>query len=198
MAVSFKIDTDRLFATLVYIASRKPRGLDVYKLCKLVFLSDKLHLVRYSRPITGDTMLAMEFGPVPSHVYELLKQLLADATDEPEVLKLHDYLAVDRSFRHPRFSAKALPEFTEFLAKSDMRVLDEVIELHGNKTFDELKAMTHDMPAWRTAWNNPERSINNPEMSFEELFDEDSEAMAGACEEMNENFQLRQVFSELV
>jgi uncharacterized phage-associated protein len=189
MAVEFQFDFDRMLAAMVYIAAQKPRALDMYKMCKLIFLADKLHLVRYSRPITFDKIKAMEFGPVPSNTYDFLKALLAKA---PEAHLLAEYLAVDSAYQYPRISMIQPLDFPEYLSRSDMRALDEVVELHGNKTFPELYNLTHEMPAWKKAWNNPERTANNPPMAFEDLFEDDSEAIAGAKSEMVENFEIQQ------
>ena len=196
MAVAFQYDFENAKAAMVYIASKEPRSLDVYKLCKLVFLADKLHLVRHGRPITGDNFCAMEYGPVPSNTYRVLDRMVSENFTDERVVDLSSHLAIDRSFAYPRFSVKqeAPIDFGEFLSRSDMKALDEVIELHGNKSFDELKALTHEMPSYKRAWHDPERQANNPGMPYEDLFEEDSDAMRGASEEMIENDRLRKVF----
>jgi uncharacterized phage-associated protein len=191
MPVSFEYDFDRALAATVYIASRNLRNLDKYKLCKLIFLADKSHLVRYSRPITGDFFCAMEYGPVPSDTLNILNDLLSGTIDQ-RVQRLMDCLEVDRSYRFPHFRSKKKLDFENYLSPSDIQVLDEIVRLHGEKTFDELKALTHEMPAYRKAWS--ERYSNNPRMAYEDLFAEDGEAMQGAYEEMIENDELRQAF----
>ena len=197
MPVVFTFDFERALAAMVYVATKNPRSLDTYKMCKLIFLGDKLHLVRYSRTITGDTICAMEFGPVPSSTYNLLKALVAGSTEEKNAEQLAHYLSVDKSFYYPRISGSGKPlDVREFLSKSDLRALDEVVELHGDKSFDELKALTHEMPSWKKAWNDPDRTAKNADMAFEDLFLEDSDTLRGSCEEMIENFELRKAFGE--
>jgi uncharacterized phage-associated protein len=197
MAVEFQFDFDRALAAMVCIAIQAPRSLDTYKMCKLVFLADKIHLVRYSRPITGDSMCAMEYGPVPSSIYNLLKSLIAGNVNDHQTQVLARHLRVDKSFQYPRFSIiEADLDLKEYLSNSDMRALDEVVVLHGSKSFDELKALTHEMPSWKNAWNNPEKTSKNPSMTFEDLFLEDSDTLRGSQEEMLENFELRKAFGE--
>ncbi len=70
--------------------------------------------------------------------------------------------------------------------------MSSVSETHGKKTFSELWRLTHDIPAHKNAWaDKPDSS--NP-MAFEDLFEEDDEALTGAFEEMIENSKLREAF----
>jgi len=190
MDVRFQFDFERALAAMVYIASKQVSGLDMYKLCKLIFLGDKLHMVRFGRPITGDAIRAMDYGPVPSEVYDALKGLTASA-ENARVLALSEHLTVDRHYEHPRFALKHPVDFGYFLSASEMNALDEVIAAHGAKGFEELYALTHEMAAYKQAWEQ-RGSSRNPLMSFEDLFTNDSDAIAGAKEEMLEDYEMRQ------
>jgi hypothetical protein len=82
--------------------------------------------------------------------------------------------------------------FEDSLSHSDIQALEETLKKHGDKTFDELKSLTHEMPAYRKAWGDGES--RNPAMMYEDLFTEDGDAMSGVLEEMIENYELRQAF----
>jgi uncharacterized phage-associated protein len=192
MTVSFEYDFDRALAAMVYIATKGVSDLDKYKICKLIFLADKLHLVRYSRPITGDVICAMQHGPVPSQTLNILNDLIAEDTRDTRVSLLQGYLEVERKYYYPRFTARQTLDFEEYLSQSDIQALEETLHKHGKKTFDELKALTHEMPSYIEAWGS--RDCNNPRMRFETLFVEDSDAIQGALEEMVENDELRNAF----
>jgi uncharacterized phage-associated protein len=196
MSVRFEYDFDSALGAMVYIASKNLRNLDKYKLCKLIFLADKSHLVRYSRPITGDVLCAMEYGPVPSTTLNLLTDLIQEVYVDNRVSVLSRHLTVDKNFRYPHFSVRESCDFSQLLSLSDIDALDQTIEFHGNKTFEELKALTHEMPAWKNAWSQS-YSRNTP-MKFEDLFAEDGDAISGAFEEMIENDKLRDAFSKRV
>jgi len=43
------------------------------KLSKLLYFVDKEHLLSYGRTVIGDRYIKMEFGPVPSSGYNLMK-----------------------------------------------------------------------------------------------------------------------------
>ncbi len=130
MAVEFKFDFKRTLAAITYVASKNVPELTTYKLCKLLFLADKYHLVRYGRPITGDIYVAMEDGPVPSAVYDLLKFLLANRTPNARAAALIDHLQIDKKFRYPRIQAKKRFDADE-LSRSDITALDRAIKTYG-------------------------------------------------------------------
>jgi uncharacterized phage-associated protein len=195
MTVGFAFDFERALAAMVYLASKRPPNLDKYKLCKLIFLADKYHLVRFSRPITGDHFCAMEYGPVPSNVLSLLDDFLEEKWDEEHVARMREYLEADTSYKYPHFQFRQNGfDFDQDLSISDRQALDEVLRRHGEKSFEELKGLTHEMPAYKEAWENPERSSKNPKMRFESLFLEDGDAIRGADEEMIENEHLKRAF----
>ena len=192
MAVRFEFDAEKAIAVVCQIASARLPGLTKGKICKLIFLADRLHLVRYGRPITGDDLCAMDHGPVPSKTLNLLSAFELEA-DDPNVGRLAQFVALDRRFLYPHFQSIREPEM-ESLSPSDLKVLDEVIRDHGGKTFKELRALTHDFEAYKKAWEA--RTSNREFMRFEDLFeDEDPDAIDGAKEEMLENSLLREAFT---
>lgn len=197
MMASFEFDFEKAFAALLYLAS-KPKDVpefDKYKAAKLLFLADKYHVVRYGRPILGDFYCAMEYGPIPSKILDLLKEITgpeARRETTEEVTRLLNSLDIDRRYKYPRLVAKG-PVNLDSLSKSDLMALDHVIAVHGRKTFDELKALTHAMPAYRKAWAKLDGTAAPP-MSYEDFFDEDSDAIEGAFEEMIENDMLKNSF----
>lgn len=186
-AIKFKLDREKAREAIAYLASRSGE-LDVYRVCKLLFLADKYHLVRYGRTITGDQYFAMPHGPAPSIILRNLKSFL----DDPEAPWLSSVLTIDRTFQNPRFVAVSPPEL-DYLSQSDVNALDVVLERFGSKSFPELRALTHEMIAYQNAWNNRGNRKSAP-MNFEDFFEEDSDAIAGVLEEAIEDSQLRKAF----
>jgi uncharacterized phage-associated protein len=192
MPVRFKLDVDKTVAAIVFLAASGTRDLTKYKIVKLLFLADKYHLVRYGRTITGDRICAMDHGPVPSVALDALNAFLGTDKANPqarEIAKeLSQYITVDDKYRNKHFNAWRTCDYQRSLSPSDLGALDAVVKEHGAKSFDELKAMTHEMFAYRKAWG--ERACDNPVMNFEDLFVEDPDAIEGAYEEMIENYEL--------
>jgi uncharacterized phage-associated protein len=203
MDVHFPFDFDKALEALVYLASRKIEAFDKYKASKLLFLADKYHLVKYSRPITGDQYFAMYHGPAPTKMLNLMNWAIDEKNHDPQVQALLKALTIDRSALYPRFSGKGTDREYECLSKSDKGALDEIVKRFGSKTFAELKALTHEMVAYEKAWSKRKRGWGGKKkglqgsvpMAFEDFFEEDSDAVSGAREEMMEDFKLRRAFS---
>jgi|HubBroStandDraft_5_1064220.scaffolds.fasta_scaffold111638_2 uncharacterized phage-associated protein len=195
MAARFSFDFDKALATMVYLSSAGIRDLTKYKICKLVFLADKYHLVRFGRPITGDRLCAMENGPVPSETLNLMNALIQDSFKDDRVAAMSRHLVLDRAYSNPRFSLRQELPLEEFLSASDLTSLEITVAAHGHKSFDELKALTHEMPAYKRAWQGRENQA--PTIGYEDLFLEDSDAIEGALQEMIEDDDLRKAFGVL-
>lgn len=193
MPLEFQLDTDKVIATAVYISSQNIPELTVGKMMKLIFLSDKYHLVRYGRPITGDHYEAMQDGPVPSFAYNVFKEVVRKpVTDQGR--KLYQSLTIDTTYELPRFSARAEFDANQ-LSRSDILAIDETLKQFGNKHFEELSSMTHAMAAYDKAWRSRGFLSRKAPMKFEDFFEDDAGAIAGAKEEMIEDHHLRRSFA---
>lgn len=194
MSLEFQLDMEKTIAASVFIASKNPPELTVGKMMKLLFLADKYHLVRYARPITGDHYDAMNDGPVPSFAYDLFKQVLRNPFT-PQGRQLANALVIDTTYELPRFSARV--EFdTEQLSKSDIVALTETLKQFGDKSFEELSAITHAMAAYDKAWRSKGMFKKSARMKFEDFFEDDAGAIAGAREETIENDCLKKSFAK--
>jgi uncharacterized phage-associated protein len=195
MPVEFQFDFEKAKAAFLYLASKDVPALDKYKVCKLMFLADKYHLVKYGRPITGDQYCALPYGPIPSTILNLIDAVIAaQPFPAPQVASLSEALELDRQYENPRFKAVAAFDAT-MLSQSDLMALDHVIASFGQMGFAELKSITHEMVAYKKAWAGKPMGYNAGDMQFEDFFEEDSDAIAGAREEMLEDDVLRKSFS---
>ena len=192
MAVRFTFDREKGSAAVVFLAAQQIPDLSKGKICKLIFLADKHHLVRFGRPITGDRICAMKDGPVPSNILNMLNKVLENPDDE-SIEMLSRNVSIDRKFVHPHFKAEDFV-LGEFLSASDIESLRSTVERFGDKTFSELRSMTHDMTAYKNAWEAEDRVNNGPDMAFEDLFEDDDDAIEGAKEEMIETYEMRNAF----
>lgn len=195
MPVAFDFDFNKGLSAILYLASSEHvDAFDKYKAAKLLFLADKHHLVRYGHPILGDFYKAFDNGPAPQMTIDLLQGVI-DAAKQSRpargayVVRLAETLRVDTNWKYPRFSPTERPNMRS-LAQSEVEALQHIAEQHGRKTFDELYALTHGMAAYRKVW---ERRGKRKEvvMRYEDFFEDDSDAVAGALEEMLENDTIR-------
>ena len=199
MPLSFSFDFEATKAALVYLASKNLPNFDKYRAVKLLFLADREHLLRFGRPITGDSYSALPYGPTPDKILSLLGGLerVALEGDEPmsdEVAELVNNLDVAED-EYSTYHAKSQPDF-DALSKSDVSVLDHVIQEHGLKTFNELKELTHGMKAYADVWRSNGVRKKFP-MAFEDFFAEAPEK-AEFLKELEENQELHRAFPDFL
>jgi hypothetical protein len=150
--------------------------------------------VKYGRPITGDKYCALQYGPIPSATLNIIDGVIAGQLLDPYVASVAEAVELDRQFENPRFKAIAAYDASK-LSQSDLMAIDHVIADFGRMGFAELKAITHAMIAYKRAWSEKPEGRNAADMDFEQFFEEDSDAVAGAREEMLEDDVLRKLFS---
>lgn len=198
MGLTFTFDFEATKAALLCLALKDLPHFDKYRASKLLFLADREHLLRFGRPITGDSYSALPYGPTPNRVLGLLNglekvALEGDAPLNDEVAELARLFDVAKD-EYATYHAKSQPD-ADALSKSDLRVLDHVVEEHGRKTFNELMDLTHSMRAYTNVWRNDEVRKKYP-MAFEDFFAEDPDK-AEFLKEIEENQQLRRTFPDL-
>ncbi len=185
--LQFKFDESKLVHALAYFSLRGVKNLTKLKAGKLLYRADKLHLNRYGRPITGDTYVCMEHGPVPSNSLNEMNYALEkdpEIRDEtPAILKV----LRPTGDRYPAFELidPSLFDADEFSA-SDLEVLDEVIRNHGSKDAFTLRNESHEDAAWKIADRLRAPGSSSP-MPFETLFDDDNREMLGLVQEDQES-----------
>jgi uncharacterized phage-associated protein len=117
---------------------------DKLKLVKLMFLADKLHLIRYGRTITGDTFLAIPNGPVGSMAKDVL-------SGEMGFLSQNDHSFceqfIEQSGNYDYRTGEKRADFG-LLSKSDYKILDEIILKFGKFDKWQLVKLTHKYPEW--------------------------------------------------
>lgn len=145
MNISGKFNAQKALEVLLYIAQKCP---DMYTALKIVYFADKEHLSKYARLISTDKYVAMSHGPVPSGTYDLVKYVRNGRLDLID-LPLKDAFRVDGHnivpLRDPDVS---------LLSESEIECLDNSIEAFGGKSFNELKLISHNDPAYMLADEN--------------------------------------------
>ncbi len=133
-------DPDKALEVLLYVAGRTS---NMYNVLKAIYVADKLHLAEYGRLIYPERFIAMNYGPVASLAYDIVKDVRDDRRD-PVMEDADDAFAVEGHHIRPKREADLA-----LLSESDRRCLDEAIRQCGNLTFKQLKDLTHAEPAYR-------------------------------------------------
>jgi len=174
---------DKAVNSLLYALQQLGGKSDMHKLCKILYFADQRHLSLYGRSITGDTYIAMQFGPVPSCVDDILKALRGDSffSTSSQMKPLRKSLVFDN-----RFIIRSLqsPDMDE-LSDSDVECLSYAIDLCRDKSFSELTKFSHGL-----AWNNtrPDREISVKDILREAGDDEAYVEYIADCQKIQATF----------
>ena len=148
----------RAINAVLYVASRlTDRG--YHKIFKVLYFADRDHLADWGRTITGDRYIAMEFGPVPSALYDLFKRE-ENAAGKGQFTDL--FLTQSDKRITPRADANM-----RVLSRSDIKALDKALNEYGGKDFKTITDLSHG-----SAWDKTPR--NRP-MSFFDIMKEHGE-----------------------
>ena len=137
---------------ILYILSKFSGELDKHKVSKILYYADQEHLSLYGRQITGDTYIAMAYGPVPSKILDIWKALSGDSyfSNLDEVKDLAKIFKFKNSYV---FVALVEPDM-DYLSETDVECLDKAIDKCKDKSFNELATMTHSYAWGKTAANS--------------------------------------------
>lgn len=138
-----QFDRTKALNALLYVANRVQRK-DFHKIFKIIYFADRQHLADWGRPITGDTYIAMEAGPVPSRLYDMLKIVRGDSY-MPDSEGLGRYFQIDNwMYVNPLVDSDL-----NKLSDNEQEALLEAINKYAMLSYDEIKEKSHDV-AWRS------------------------------------------------
>jgi len=147
-------DRDKALEAILYIAQELDSP-TLHSISKILYLADKRHLQHHGRLICGDRYIAMEYGPMPSTIYDMMK--VADGREalDPDT---DDLIKESLSVRPGRYVKPRRKANEDLLSESEIDCIDHTIRKYGRKTFGQLTDITHD-DAWRGADENKPISL---------------------------------------
>lgn len=150
--VMFRFDPQKAVEIIIYLASRVDNP-TMLTISKLLYFADKTSLEYYGRFISGETYVAMEFGPVPSNSYDLMK---AAKDTNAYGFEVSGYKI--KPLRDPNIDK---------LSRSDLKCLDQVIRAYGDFPRWQIVDLSHD-EAWERNWDQRGNSRSVP-ISVEDI-----------------------------
>lgn len=132
---------------LLYILDGRGGSTTVHDLLKVRYAADKVHLAQYGWIASGDRYCAMNFGPVASSTYDLLKVAGRKRNYAPPRFTELAVAALDAS-AYPHVRAKRKPDVSR-LSSAEVAALDQALN-STPKDFGKRTEQSHDA-AWQTA-----------------------------------------------
>lgn len=149
-------DALTLKAVVLYILKNCSQHVsrNVYYIVKTAYIAQQKHLAKYLCPLFEDRIAALQFGPVPSNIYDALKIARGDAN----AMYFHRnddlHLVYDSiSFSDEIFSANESPDMS-FLSPSAIDCINEALSEVSEMTFDQIVNATHG-EEWSRAYHDP-------------------------------------------
>jgi uncharacterized phage-associated protein len=188
----YDFDVEKLVQAIAYLSSRGVTNLDKLKILKLLFLADKRHLLEIGRPILGDVYACMDWGPVPSKSYNIIRNVVdADPRKRAAENLFAEYFTVESGREYPILVAKKSPDLDVF-SDSEIAALDEVIAKYGHLSGGDLIKVTHEDPIWRIPdeQRKPGSSVPIPFELFFEVNEAADMLEFARCQQENRDFEL--------
>ncbi len=145
-----RIPLGKLKAILIYFSNfTNTKYLGKVKLMKLFYFLDFMHLKQFGTPVTYDTYIKLEHGPIPSTV----KNLIDTAAEDIDISELSDTIHFERPVGTAM--ARILPnrQFTDsdkgYFSETELLVLEKVCAIYGDKNTKFIEDASHNEAPWK-------------------------------------------------
>lgn len=146
------VSLPKLKAILLYFGNHT-KYLGKVKLMKLFYFLDFMHTKKYGAPVTYDTYIHLEHGPIPS----IILNLIDTAVDDPEKSALNDVIRFEHIKRRQsgKEMIKMIPnrEFGEadkkYFSISEWKTLKEVCQKFYSSNADSIEKASHGEAPWK-------------------------------------------------
>lgn len=144
-------DSKKLIELVLFILG-KTGGVDFYHAFKILYFAEMKHLAKWGSGIVPDEFCALKYGPVPTQLYDAVKEL-----NHPRMI-LSEELSEVIQFAGEDAPNVLLPKREanlKYLSKSEIEALEQSIEENESLTFGQLMRKSHD-----EAWEEANRRTN--------------------------------------
>lgn len=144
--LTFHFDREKTIQAAAYIiGQRSGRRMKHLLLLKMLYLADRESLAQTLQPITGDAVYAMKFGPVLSHVKEMIDSPAAGWDDLIETDGYDVILKQDAP--------------THLLSQDEMERLGSIARRYDDAQRWDVVALTHEFPEWKNHYRKAESTL---------------------------------------
>jgi len=141
MTIQFQFSPEKAVEAAAILLKLHGGPMKYLGLLKMLYIVDRVALERMEQPITGDCYVSMDYGPVLSCVYDLIKgktvgnALALWSVSIASCPKKQVYLRNDPGKQH--------------LCEAEEEILEEVYQKFGHVDPFEVADWTHGLPEWK-------------------------------------------------
>jgi uncharacterized phage-associated protein len=137
-------DTRKAAQVTAFFAIKSGGNINVLMATKLIYLADRLSMEKRDYPITGDTFVSMDFGPVNSYTYSYMKNEARDRQKDWD-----EFIGARQGHELSIAQKVALQDLDE-LSPVDVEILEATWEKHKDTSNFKLAEWTHEFcPEWQ-------------------------------------------------
>ena len=157
--VGKNVKIDKAVEVLLYIISKGCNNM--YNILKVIYFSDKNRIVNVASTMYKETYFAMNYGPVPSVAYDILRD--ARGTNNPPVFGLQENPFVFDEEGSSMIYATREPNLN-YLSEGDIQCLDKCIKMYGQMDYNTLKDISHRQSdyQWAREHSDGQKTVNIP------------------------------------
>jgi len=134
--MQFRFDSVKAAQAGAFLLKRNNASMDKYFFIKMLYIADRESLKKWDEPITGDSPVSMEYGPVLSTIYDLTKGLAMEHRPQ-----WSPYIS-DADPDTNRVFLKADPG-RDRLSNNELKLLEHVYERFKGFSWNRLKDHCH-------------------------------------------------------
>jgi uncharacterized phage-associated protein len=148
MSIQFRFHPEKAVEAAAILLKLHGKPMKYLGLLKILYIADRIALQRIEQPITGDHYVSMDYGPVLSKLYDLIKGQPVD-----------DALPLWSKFISPGSADYYVSLLSDpgdgNLCEEEEEILMQVYQTFGHLDPFSVAEWTHDLPEWQ----NPHGSI---------------------------------------
>lgn len=140
MEINFRFHPEKAVEAAATFLKLHDKPMKYLGLLKMLYIADRVALEHMEQPITGDHYVSMDYGPVLSGVYDLIK-------GKP----VHDALPLWSKFISPSGNWISLVDDpgNEELCEEEEEIIQQVYKHFGHLDPFAVAEWTHDLPEWQ-------------------------------------------------
>ncbi len=141
MSIQFQFHPEKAVEAAAILLKLHGSPMKYLGLLKMLYIADRFALQPMEQPITGDRYVSMDYGPVLSGLYDLIK---GKAVDDALLLWSKFISRLNTNF----VDLRADPG-NEDLCEEEEEIIQQVYTLFGHLDPFDVAKWTHDLPQWQ-------------------------------------------------